>query len=134
MLLRGFRDGLSRSRWRREWAGRQRLPGFGNRLSSFDRPGRRGCIVEAEFELDATDTASEIAEELPDGFEIAVRRIHGVPQALSAKPVRSARHFQGVGLPRLDLDSHKYHFAGALSLRGSLNLPRTMVSEAAGRV
>jgi hypothetical protein len=69
---------------------------------------RRGRVIEAEFEFDAIHTASEIAEELPDGFEIAVRRIHGLPEALSAKPVRSARHFQGIQLPRLDLDSHKY--------------------------
>ena len=125
---------VERGGWAR-WYG---LRGLRNKLRSAHWFGQRGCVIEAEFLFDAIHTAGEIAEELPDGFEIAVRRIHGLLEALSAN--RCALHtiFKESGYLGSTSIFHRFsqifHLAGALSLGGSPSLPRTMVSEAAGRV
>ena len=49
--------------------------------------------MQSEGALDAIDTTSEIAKQLPDRFQITLEFVHGLQQALSAKRVGVARHF-----------------------------------------
>jgi hypothetical protein len=52
-------------------------------------------IFQAQRALDAIDSTSEVGEQLPDRFQITVGCVHRL-QALSAKPMRTAHHFEDI--------------------------------------